>query len=42
MKIYTSKINRKDSMTLYNLYTSKVLTKFEIQLPIVIHRVIEC
>lgn len=34
--------NRKDRVTLYNLYTSKVHTKFEIQLPIVIHRVIEC
>ena len=34
--------NRKDRVTLYNLYMSKVHTKFEIQLPIVIHRVIEC
>lgn len=36
------RFNRKDRVTLYNLYTSKVHTKFEIQLPIVIHRVIEC
>lgn len=36
------RFNSKDGMTLYNLYTSKVCTKFEIQLPIVIHRVIEC
>lgn len=36
------RFNRKDRMTLYNLYTSKVRTKFEIQLPIVIHRVVEC
>lgn len=36
------RFNWKDRMTIYNLYTSKVHTKFEIQLPIVIqsHRVL--
>ncbi len=33
------RFNRKDTMTLYNLYILKVHTKLEIQLPVVIHRV---